>query len=161
MGVREKMNEKPAYAVAAIIGVIVVSGLFMYLHLRDDTAGIVSKMYYSDDDGKTYFADSTSRIFPFDHNGKPAYRAYVFQGSGPPFVAYLSGYTPDAKAQLEQLKGKENDPDSAAIISRLQNTAIVVKKPGDSTWFAQGSAEGQKIAQVQAADSTPIHQVLP
>src|SRR5579862_2306749 len=88
MGVREKINEKPAYAVATAIVALIVLGLFMYLHLRDDTTGIVSRMYYSDDDGKTYFADSTSRIFPFDHNGKPAYRAYVFQGSGQPFVAY-------------------------------------------------------------------------
>jgi hypothetical protein len=161
MGVREKINEKPAYAVAAVLTVLVLSGLFMYLHLRDDTAGIVSKMYYSDDDGKTYFADSTSKIFPFDHNGKQACRAWVFQGSGQPFVAYLSAYTPEAKAQLEQLKGKESDPSSAAIISRLQNSAIQVKRPGDVTWVGQNSAEGQKITAVRSPDSSPIRQILP
>ena len=35
--------------------------------------------FYTDDNGKTFFKDNIDKVVPFDHNGKQAYRADVFQ----------------------------------------------------------------------------------
>ncbi len=38
----------------------------------------VQGVLYSDDDGKTWFADSVYRVAPFDHNGKTAVAAQIY-----------------------------------------------------------------------------------
>ena len=73
--------------------------------------------FFSDDDGATWFIDDNTRIPPFDHGGKPAYRAEVFEcGTGKPFVAYLEKFTDAKKQQIqaELADHPENLPGSAA-----------------------------------------------
>ena len=103
----------------------------------------VTEVYYSDDDGKTFFVDDVDKVYPFDRNGKPAYRAYVYRcGDQPPFVHYLGRYTDKAKARMAELSAKTDDPEAVGELARLRNTAIEVKKPGDANWVPLFSSAG-------------------
>ena len=88
--------------------------------------------FFSDDDGATWFIDDNTRIPPFDHDGKPAYRAEVFEcGSGKPFVAYLEKFT-DAKKQQIQAELADHPENLPGLLQ----TPMEVKKPGDPKWLS-------------------------
>src|SRR5580700_11847641 len=53
-----------------------------------------SEMFYSDDDGQTYFKDSIYKLAPFDHNGRIANIAIVCTDGTRNFVGYLERFTP-------------------------------------------------------------------
>jgi hypothetical protein len=90
---------------AKMIGAVIAVALAVYLFFRavSPQAGFASKAFFSTDDGATVFVDSADRIAPFDHDGKPAYRATMFSTDGgkTSFVAYLERYTPDGKSRME------------------------------------------------------------
>lgn len=104
----------------------------------------MSRVYFSDDEGKSYFADDMDKTFPFDHDGKQAYRAYVYRcdESGKPFVG-LVGRQVQPKNPSSKNK---SDPRSAPI---------EVKKPGESKWVPFGGAEGQKLMKSLCPDGFP------
>ena len=52
MTLREKLNEKPQFALVFIVIVLVIAGAIVYLNSGDIATQIAKKMYYSDDDGK-------------------------------------------------------------------------------------------------------------
>jgi hypothetical protein len=60
----------------------------------------LSEMFYSDDDGRTYFKDSIYKFPPFDHGGRIADVAVVIEDSGSKAVGYLVRYTPEAQKEL-------------------------------------------------------------
>ncbi len=160
MGIRETLNKSPLVAIAAIVLVIAVAGFALMRSSRNIATDTVARMYYSDDDGASYFADDTSKIFPFDHNGKQAYRAYIFQGtSGQPFVGYISRYTDSARKTLlaAESDAKSVTPDDLAHAK----LGIEVKKPHDNKWVPALSSEGQTIAAVRSTDNSILHEVLP
>ena len=86
--------------------------------------------FYSDDDGKTWFADMPDKIPPFDHNGKPAYEVEVYRsGEGTPFVAYMTSWEPEDKAAIEAAAPKDRRDVQATLASKQ-----LVKKPGERSW---------------------------
>ena len=46
----------------------------------------------SDDDGKTFYPDSVFNFPPYDHNGKPANRAFVYQCDRGKFVGFAFAF---------------------------------------------------------------------
>jgi hypothetical protein len=93
--------------------------------------------WYTDDDGQTWFSSDKRLLSPFDHNGKPAYRAYVFSGDGgkTQFVGYMERYTPDALQQIRALQQPHpTDPPQPGVFERIARTGIEIKKPGQSQW---------------------------
>ena len=160
MSVRETLNEKPQIAVAFVFVLLLFAGAAVYMNSGSIGLQIAKKMYYSDDDGKTYFADDTSRIYPFDHNGKQAYRATVMKGNGEPYVAFLTRYTDSVRDQLLALEGK-SDSESINKRAALSSSGIQVKKPGDSKWVPVLSPEAGKVMQPVAPDGAPAHEITP
>ena len=75
---------------------------------RNEVTRTLTQSWYTDDDGKTWYADDKSLSPPIDHNGKTAVRAYVFScdGGKHEFVGYLERYTPDARQAIEQARSK-------------------------------------------------------
>ena len=55
------------------------------------------QLFYSDDDGKTWFADDASKGSPFDHHGRPAYRAWYFAIRGARVSWRISRNTPTSR----------------------------------------------------------------
>lgn len=134
MGIRQTLNERPwtAYATAGLA--VAIAGLVLWLSNRSVVAELPPQLYFSDDDGKTYFADDSAKVPPFDHNGKEAYLVGVFQcPGGKPFVAYLLRYTPVGKSQLEAFSTsvrRSADPK----VAEIKSAHVEVKAPGEQRW---------------------------
>jgi hypothetical protein len=141
MMVRETLNKHKGVA-AAVAVVLLGAGVALAIWANGSgIPGPLKRAYYSDDDGKTYFADDFDKIYPFDHNGKQAYRASVCQcSSGKPFVLYLQRLTDSTKSQLMNLSSKANDPEVAATIANLRSNGIELKKPGGTKWISPANA---------------------
>jgi hypothetical protein len=133
MGILQSAREKPAFVGAAAAGITLIGVLAVGFEMfgRSHRAPAAAKeAFYSDDDGKTWFVDDIDKFPPFDHNGKPAYRAGVFRcGSAEPFVAYLQRFTDREKKELQAAIAK--DPDQK---SHWMQSPAEIRKPGESTW---------------------------
>src|SRR5271156_5642109 len=99
MAVRETLNRNAtAVAGSAIVVILVALAVISWRNFsRPDP--IMAKAFFTDDDGKTWFVDDAANLTPFDHDGKPAVRCYVYQtDKGNMFVA-CEAELPDAVRQ--------------------------------------------------------------
>ncbi len=170
MGIRESLNQNPAITTGITIGIIVIAlGFIVYQIVGGDGAGSpVTEMYYTTDDGATYFADDANKVAPFDKDGKEAVRCYVFKCSdGKPFVAYLERMQKDAKVKYEAaLKASANAPEGAPPsmdLEMIQMEGMEVKKPGDAKWAKRNGPEADRITQINCPDGNnqALNIVLP
>lgn len=160
MGIRETLNKNPAIATGITIGIIVLAiafpkyGILWYIPPFDsvfsDTPGPVTEMYYTIDDGATWFEDKAEKQAPFDKDGKQAVRVYLFSCDEKKtnFVGYLERLTPEAKAKAEALQKKsESDPSAMSEMDMVLQDGVEVKRKGDAKWVKRNSPEGEKISQ--------------
>lgn len=160
MGIRQTMNENPKLAVGVTAGLILIAIIIIVWELASSRSGAptanFNQAFYSDDDGKTYFADEVSKIPPFPHNGKQAVKAVVFKcKDGKPFVAHLERYTEEGKKRLEETKQRS---------SRVAGMMMMeVKKPGQANWVRVGgdSKAWSDIMRVTCPDGSTPEPVLP
>jgi hypothetical protein len=135
MSIRETLNKRPKLT-ASIAGAVVMALLavvYAQSKPRQITIQYADHLFFSDDDGKTFYTDDASNIAPYDHNGKRAVQAMVFHcDDGAPFVGYLVKYSPATKSALESYSAHERITDMRALAMRQQ--AMLVKKPGGSRW---------------------------
>lgn len=146
MGIREAINKRQKSS-AAIIVIAAVVGLGYSVWSQRNTFPRIEKAFYSDETGTNIFVDDIDRVYPFDHNGKKAYRAYVYKDrTGKPFVSYIARYNDAARTHLESLLQKGSDPALLGDIAQARGAGIEVKKPGaDGTWVAIQSAHGAEL----------------
>jgi hypothetical protein len=145
MGLRETLNKNPLYAGVGVLLLCGVAIAVAVINSRDVTQMQASFAYYSSDDGKTFFADDINRIYPFDHGGRPAFRAYVYQcGDAEPYVSYLERYNDTVRSRIEQLAA-EASPAAQGELADLKSDGVEVKKPGATEWTPLFSREGQLI----------------
>ena len=99
-------------------------------------AGVGAKAWYTSDNGKTWFVDGVSKLTPFDHDGNPAYRCYLYScdGGTTKFVAYLERYTPEARQQLEDLINAKKAPQPGTI-EQLMTNGVEVAQPNTGIWI--------------------------
>src|SRR4051812_31470576 len=96
-------NKKFGIGAAAALLVLALGFLaFQVMAGRDHGAGsLPTEVYYTDDNGKTFFKDDVRKLVPFDHKGKQAYRADVFQGAdGKQFVGLVYRHTDSGRKEL-------------------------------------------------------------
>jgi hypothetical protein len=87
-----------------------------------------TKLFFTIDDGKTWFAADASNKAPFMHEGKQALRAHVFQCEGkPPFVGYLSKHS--------SIAGED-----------------MVKKAGETRWFPYSTPNAAGIMTIKCGE---------
>jgi hypothetical protein len=145
MKLREYINNHSGLAAVVVALIIAVACYVTYSSITGNAPKLSTSGWYTDDDGKTWFADSQFKAVPFDHNGKPAFTAAVFKcGNGQPFVPFVTRFSPKylKEAQgLEQSKAADARPKFQA----LQQMAMEIKKVGDSAWYSVDSPAGQKI----------------
>lgn len=156
MSVRQKLNEHPRIA-AALGAAIIVAGLCVIaLQIFGDRPQTVdAKVFFSDDDGATWFAVDGDKIPPIDHNGRPAYRAWVCkcEKSGKIFVNHLERYT-DADRQKIEEGGGLHKPATVNIHPEI-------KKPGAQDWVAADKPLAyEKIKEVACPDGSPVAQIV-
>ena len=158
VGLRDQLNQKPLIAagivVAMILSLVVI--FFSYLHAGRPSALSGVQFYYTTDNGKTWFAEASEKVPPFDHDGAQAVRCYVFKtASSGPFAGYLETYT---QAVHDYLTGVVKSP-----IPLDATSGTLVRRPGDRIWALAVSPAGQKIKDVKAPNGStePVEPVFP
>lgn len=118
-----------AASVVLIVGAIAFI-IYQWLPERPPT-----KEWYTTDDGKTWFKDSIRKVPPFQHDGKEAVLAKVFECHGQQFVAYMKRYKPDGKRRLEEYRAAE-DSGQSADETKLMGVDFQAefKRPADKEW---------------------------
>ena len=144
MGVRESLNQRPWITVggSAVLIVLALVAITWEIHQGDSGSPVPARAFYSDDDGKTYFADGLDKVPPYlDSAGKTAVQAMVYQcGEATPFVGYLLRFTDQTKKGIE-----------AGTIPRGRGGmtgGIEVKRPGNKNWLRFDPARRQPFDQI-------------
>lgn len=144
MSIREFVNKNPVLTGGATT-VLLVLGIFfsarqIHSGSRPPAPFIPNQCFYTTDDGATTFADSVSKIPPFDHDGQLAVRAYVFSADGgrTHWIQYLEKYS---NASIKAA-GKDRNSGQPANPSR---SGLLVKKPGAGAWAPENSRDAQSI----------------
>jgi hypothetical protein len=158
MGIRQTLGEKKklGIAVAALAVVLGAVAVGYQVSAMGPARPTAPQTFYTVDDGKTLFADSTELLPPFDHKGKQAVRAYVYECDGKRFVAYLERFTDQAKRMVKELddavknaKPGGKPPANLGELTNARRFGREVKRPGDAKWVNIGSKEGLKVMSVQ------------
>ena len=164
-GVRESFLRKPKLPILLLTAIVVALIAVIWNNHRSAIAeaNATPQAYFTVDDGASCFVDSADLIPPFDHQGKPAYRARVFSNDGgdkKKWVGYLERYTPQGKSQIERARRGEGDPES--VVLRLLANSVEVKKPGQDRWVVVSDPSAKAIIEPKAPDGGPDGiQVLP
>jgi hypothetical protein len=165
MGVREALNKSKATVTVVAVVIILGAALAIFLQTRGSFAAPgPGEAYYTTDDGKTLFTDKSGRITPFDKDGKPAYRAHVFNCGGTQVVGYLSRYTEETKQALEWVKANPGkQPADVGLLAGVSTTGTELKKPGAPNWVS--AADSMKATQIRAFrcpdGSSPSESIVP
>jgi hypothetical protein len=156
MGLRDRINQNPRTTLVVASVFVTAALVLAAMHVWAGRRGIVTELpdgFFTIDDGKTYFTANLSNVAPFDYQGKPAVRAYVFQCKGkPPFVGYLERYTPEGRKAMLEKKGSPG----------VQLTMREVKAPGAGTWInVSDSVRAGKIIDVRCSDGSDPEPIAP
>lgn len=153
MGIRETINRNSAISTTMVIGMVVVCVVVIGLELRGNNGAPPKENFFTTDDGQTWFADSASKLPPFDHDGGKAVRCYVFKGKNGEFAGLLEKYSDDTLAQLARRDPKVPLRDSPPVL---------VKKPGEKDWKGVAAdQEAMMLMHLSGPDGTDIERVMP
>lgn len=138
-----------------VLGIVMIGWIFVASVVigrqlwSGEQEGLPAKAYYTTDDASpaaamaALFVDDGDRLTPFDHNGKPAYRAHVFtcDGGRTTFVSHLERYTPDGLKKMRDMldKGERTVPGAVVIEQDVIANGTQIKRPGDKDWVLQGN----------------------
>jgi hypothetical protein len=180
MGIRQTLNENRA--VAAVLVAVLLGGGAAYVYFAarppvvDGATSDAPRLYYTTDASTSdaavaaLFAEDATRIPPFDHNGKPAVRAYVWttDGGKTRFVTHFTRFTPDAKKRLDALvaastqKGFTPLQVAGAISGDVSfNGGLETKLAGQANWTTQDVAAQIEAALARDARGKPVTAVSP
>jgi len=163
MSIREAINKRKGLAV--VIAILLTSAgmaAILWMNRNSGYPAALSELYFSDDDGKSYFVDNATKLVPFDHNGKQAVRAYVFTtDNGKPFVARLQRYSDDALRRILVLRDKKGDIQSETELAEVMAKGLQIKRPGDAAWVAANSPMAAKISDINAPNGSAPHEIVP
>lgn len=143
MALRESLNRNPIFVLGIVAVAVLFAGILAYRQFRNSSPKLENQAFYSVDDGKTWFLDDAMAIPPFDHNGQPAVRIYLYtcKGNNQPFVGYLERYTDSARKQLLDVREKakaQASREKALLVAvqamGIQQSGVEYKKPGDKEW---------------------------
>jgi hypothetical protein len=137
MGFRETLNKNPKAVTGATIGLTVLALLLVVWQMwpSSNSSGTLSQGYFTDDDGKTYFADDIYKIPPFKHNGREAVRAHVYRfgEKGQGTVEWMETFTPDLKAKIEKFYSEKKNR-GTYMPEFYDDMFKLVKKKGGKDW---------------------------
>lgn len=139
MKLRNYLNENPMVAAGLAGGLVVIAIVWGIWYLKSSAPPApitgkpdLTKGFYSDDDGQSFFVDAIGRETPFKHGAKEAVRAYVFRCGSKTFVGLLGRNTPAAKSHTDM---KMLGGDYKEIATTAANPPIFeIKKPQGGNW---------------------------
>jgi hypothetical protein len=154
MGIVSALREKPRIGGVVATCLVLVAGVVIFLEIRPARPGADTGVYFTVDDGKTWFADDPANCPPYDHNGHQAVRCMVFNAGGSDFAGFLKKYTDDVKEKMAANIPCSNDE---------LNKGTLVKRPGDANWVPLSDPASQQIVDVKDPNhpNTAVGPVLP
>ncbi len=163
MSIREKLNQHRGFSGGVAVVIVLAAAAIVWNQLTSGPSysAVVPNFYTTEDQSAeralaALFKDDTAKLPPFDKDGKPAYRAYVFttDGGKTRFVGYLERYTPEGKQLLEAVQsGQLAELSTDQINHRLTQSGIEIKKPGDAEWVLQSnSARAARVLAIAPPD---------
>jgi len=168
VNLRQSLNQNPKLAVVLAAGGILIAllaavwALWPGNGLASANTGQPGQVFFSSDDGKTFFADDPSKIPPFEKDGKQVYRAYVFRGAdGKPFVSCLARYTPQVKQQLQAIYARPPEQRNPMVIAQLELDCLEVKAPGQSEWLSRSDPRAADLTMPRLPDGSYAQPVVP
>jgi hypothetical protein len=167
MGIRETLNDKPQITTAITAGLIVVALIYIVLQVVGGRAGNdlqAGEVFFTTDDGQTWFAMPARTLSPAMKDGKEAVRAYVWtcDGGKTKFVSHLERFTPEAMAKLEawnrpgangQSAGKSMDPIEIDAVYQ-QGREVKKARNAAAKWVKNQSDEAAALSVVTCPDGT-------
>jgi hypothetical protein len=169
MFIRSKLASEKTTGTFFAVGLIVVAAIALLYQFWPHKKADLSMAYYTDDDGATFFEDSSFKIAPFDHNGKTAYIAevYTYDDGSKKFCAYLAKYTPEAKKRLEaaiaDAQAKGQPPGSVSLFNdrNFVNSGMMVKLPGaDKQWLAFTDPRASAVFSIHSPDGSAVDEAF-
>jgi hypothetical protein len=152
LGLRETINRHPQISTTVVVCLAVAGVVAIAMELRGNDGKPPAKNFFSIDDGKTWFVDSSNKLPPFDYGGGKAVRCYLFKGPKGKFVGLLEKYDDNTRAQLANKTG----PPSYGEIP------VLVKKPGDKDWQSVGATqEAMLLMTITGAENSGIERIMP
>jgi hypothetical protein len=145
---REWLNKNRNVTIAGAGALVAAAVALVVVQVMAARRGIATRLpdaFYTTDDGATYFVANMENVPPYEHQGKQAVRAHVFEYKGKSFVGYLERYTVEGrKAMME----KRSNP-----ATQLYHREV--KKPGEAKWVnVSDTAAAAKIVDVRAPDGS-------
>src|SRR5690242_16024129 len=103
MSIRQTLNQNRALGLGIAAVVLLAAGVLVYRQLAATSEPAApTRAFYTEDNGKTSFVDDINKLSPFDHNGKPAYRAAVFQcAQGHRFVGLIYRHNDAGRKEMQ------------------------------------------------------------
>jgi len=167
MGLRETLNENPRVTTGITVGIIVVVLALILWPRGNGVAGggpgrpVSSQVFYTNDDGKTWFPDDPKKIPPFKKDDKEAVRALVYKCGGKTFVNHMERYTPEGQKKLAAIYAKGdaamNDP---AMAEPSNEGTMEVKSPGDKEWVKVTDPRAQAVMKAKCPGDGSDMEVL-
>jgi hypothetical protein len=154
MHIREKLDQfKSAGAIAAVL-MIIGACIYAYMNSGDLRPPGYRSVFFTTDDGKTWFEDSVENVAPYTKDGKQAVQAHVYSCNGGKvkFVGYLERMSPEAKAEIDKYKAMNSMPDTPTA-QRIYEGGVQVKRPGEPEWKSK-STFGFEGPPVKCPDGT-------
>jgi hypothetical protein len=179
VGIRETLNQHPKATTGVTAAIVVIALAVIVYQLTRPSGQQASSglVYYSNDDGKTYFSDSASKVPPFDKDGKPAVRAYVWKcEDGTLFVSHLERVSPESMKKIQELQkrgaevpdaeGKEataegkggRPPMGTGIMALMNDKEVKPVGTGDTGWVKMSSPEGRQVGVPKCPDGSISYQ---
>ena len=150
-----RQNQQMSVLIAGVFFVIAI--VIGWMSLSPSGPPKVTKAFFTVDEGKSWFVGDVETITPFDVDGKPAVRAYLFRCPGKGvYCGLLSRHIGGAEK-----KTVEPSQSTASGNRSQSNPAKEFKKPGQSQWIDGRSMEMVALAVQKCADGTEAQTKMP
>jgi hypothetical protein len=128
--------------IIAIVALFLMSFVAFFLLRPGKPQAELPLLYFTIDDGKTWFEADINQIPPFQYDGKEAVQAMMFSPDGTMTgaqPAYLLKYSEPVRDRfLEAIKTKGS---RSSVEYGLKPTEIFVKRPGEAEWMTKAQAQ--------------------
>jgi hypothetical protein len=154
--IRQSLNENKPLAVTITALMVVSAVVFILWYTRSSQSNsFATREFFSDDDGTTWFVDDGTKLVPFDHNGKQAVLAKVFQSKdGQMFVGYLEKLSDDVKQRVEATRAQEPGHSGMTKADPTGFNGMMLKKPHAGDWVKSNDPAARDITKVTCPDGS-------
>jgi hypothetical protein len=164
VGLRETISRNQTAVVAITCIVIVGAVIAIIVHARDFGPASVGDSYFTDDDGTTFYAATSTDDLTYGKDGQPLVRAHVFECGGKRVVGYLSRFPPESVKIAQEAKADKaaGRPLNVAKVTSIARAGIEIKRPGEKTWVKDSDAvRASQIRKFKCPDGSTPTEVFP